>query len=74
MDAAPGTAHRLLMQEIASALRSGAGGAELADLVVRTGWQTRPAAASDSIVLQGVLGSGRLVPVEIRRAASRGSA
>ncbi|TDS79494.1 hypothetical protein [Amnibacterium kyonggiense] len=74
MDAAPTLEQRLLMQEISAALHSGANGADLADLVIRTGWQTRTVSDPSAVVLQGVLASGRRVPIEIRPSTRRRSA
>ncbi len=70
MSTAPMTPRQILGQEISNALRSGASGTDLTELVIRAGWQPRPIPARDphSDHLDGVLDSGRRVPIEIRRA------
>jgi len=69
---APMTPRQVLGQEIANALRTGASGIDLTELVIRAGWQPRPVPARNpnSEYLDGVLDSGRRVPIEIRHAKS----
>lgn len=54
------------MQEVAAALADGASGAAIIELLIRTGWQPGPTMDPNSDHLQGVLDSGRTVPIEIR--------
>lgn len=69
------SSRQVLGQEISNALRSGASGPDLAELVIRSGWQPRPVPASDPDTdhLEGVLESGRRVSIEIRHARPRGA-
>jgi hypothetical protein len=64
---APMTPRQVLGQEIANALRTGASGSDLTELVIRAGWQARPIPARNpnSDYLDGVLDSGKRVPIEI---------
>jgi hypothetical protein len=66
------TPRQILGQEISNALRTGASGTDLTELVIRVGWQPRPVPAPGPISdhLEGVLHSGRRVPIEIRHAPS----
>lgn len=66
------TPRQILGQEISNALRGGASGADLTELVIRAGWQPRPIpeANPNSDYLDGVLDSGKRVPIEIRHPAS----
>ena len=64
------TPRQLLGQEIGNALQTGASGTDLTELVIRAGWQPRPVPARNpnSDYLDGVLDSGKRVPIEIRHA------
>ena len=66
------TPRQVLGQEISNALRTGTSGNDLTELVIRAGWQARPVPARNpnSDYLDGVLDSGRRVPIEIRHATS----
>lgn len=68
MTSTPLSARQALIQEIAAALGEGASGADLVELVIRSGWQPRPTPDPNSDYLEGVLDDGRRVPIEIRRA------
>jgi hypothetical protein len=63
----PLTARQTLLREIDAAMGGGASGDDLVELIIRSGWQPRPLADPDSEYLEGVLDSGRRVPIEIRR-------
>jgi hypothetical protein len=67
MDATPLTARQTLLREIDDALGQGASGSDLVELIIRSGWQPRPAPDPNSEYLEGVLDNGRRVPIEIRR-------
>lgn len=68
MSTTPMTPRQILGQEISNALRSGASGPDLVELVIRSGWQPRPVPDPNTDYLEGVLESGRRVPIEIRHA------
>ena len=69
MSTTPSSAKQHLALEITTALREGATGRDIVELVVRSGWQPRPVPDPNSEYLEGVLDDGRRVPIEIRRAA-----
>ena len=66
-------ARRTLGTAIDAALRAGASGPDLVELLISTGWQRRPEPDPRSDFLEGVLDSGRRVPIEIRHGAPAGA-
>jgi hypothetical protein len=63
------TARQRLLQEITSSMEAGASGDDLVELIIRHGWQPRPVPNPNSDYLEGVLDSGRRVPIEIQHPA-----
>ena len=68
MSTTPLTARNRLIQAIDAAIGDGATGAEVVDLVIRSGWQPRPLPDPNSEFLEGRLADGSRVPIEIRHA------
>lgn len=59
------TPRELLTSRVAESIRAGASSAEILDLIIRDGWQPGPDRDPNSDYFEGILDSGRRVPIEV---------